>query len=60
MCLYTGQSKCVFALEECYKLLQELSKYDEEDDNNGNDSNSSSSYEEDDDEEEEDQSNYNI
>jgi hypothetical protein len=62
VCIYTyiGQSKCVYALEECYRLIQELSKFDEEDDNSGNGNNSSSSYEEDDNDEEEDQSNYNI
>ncbi|KAL7311890.1 hypothetical protein PS15m_009601 [Mucor circinelloides] len=38
-----GQSKCVFALEECYKLIQELSKYDDEEDNNEDSSSSSSS-----------------
>ncbi|GAN02168.1 conserved fungal protein [Mucor ambiguus] len=38
---YTGQSKCVFALEECYRLIQELSKLDDEDD--GDDDSSTSS-----------------
>lgn len=62
MCVFIhiGQSKCVYALEECYRLIQELSKFDEEDDNSGNGNNSSSSYEEDDNDEEEDQSSYNI
>lgn len=40
---FSGQSKCVFALEECYKLIQELSKYDDEDDNGDSSSSSSSS-----------------
>ncbi|KAI8636708.1 hypothetical protein BD408DRAFT_425739, partial [Parasitella parasitica] len=25
-----GQSKCVFALEECYRLIQELSNYEDQ------------------------------
>lgn len=39
---FTGQSKCVFALEECYRLIQELSKYDDEDDADEDSSSSSS------------------
>lgn len=40
---YTGQSKCVFALEECYRLIQELSKFDDEEDGDEDGSSSSSS-----------------
>ena len=39
---FVGQSKCVFALEECYRLIQELSKYDDEEDADQDSSSSSS------------------
>lgn len=31
--IFTGQSKCVYALEDCYRLVQELSSVDEEEEN---------------------------